>query len=229
MSKNTTRWMRLCILLAGFGFAGAAMAADISVTFEAAATGAVPAGWKIAATNGGDTPARWIVEQGAGPNGSGRIFSLVEPERTGLLARLTSSNVFNLAWLPESKVRDLDASVAIRANAGSIDQGGGLIWRAQNADNYYIARYNPLERNLRIYFVKNGSRTQLASAENLRPGTGEWFTLRIVHRGNNIEGYLNGQKVTEARDATFTDAGAVGLWTKADAQTSFDDLVVKEL
>ena len=206
-----------------------AAAADINVDFENAQAGAPPVEWTIAATNGGGTPARWAVEQDTGPAGPSQILSLVEPEGTGLLARFVSSGVFNLAWMPNTEVRDLDASVAIRANSGSIDQGGGLIWRARDAGNYYIARYNPLERNFRAYIVIGGRRATLASAEGLAVGTGEWFTMRIVHRGEVIEGYLNGQKLLEARDANFPEAGGVGFWTKADAATSFDDLVVEEL
>src|SRR5687768_3500962 len=143
------------IVVVALLWTGVAVAADLNVNFDDGQAGATPQGWRIAATNGGDRPARWAVEQGKGPKGDSKVFSLVEPEGTGPLARLTSSNVYNIAWLPDARVRDVDASVAVRANTGSIDQGGGLIWRAKDADNYYIARYNPLERNFRIYFVKD--------------------------------------------------------------------------
>ena len=206
-----------------------ALALELTQTFDDAPLGPPPVAWRIAATNGGNAPAKWAVEQGKGPKGDSKFLSLIAPEGTGLLARLTVSNVYNIAWLPDVKARDVDVSVAIRANKGDIDQGGGLIWRAKDPDNYYVARYNPLEHNFRIYFVKDAKRTQLTTAENLGPNTGDWFTLRIVQRGPLIEGYLNGKKVLEARDNTFVDAGGVGVWTKADAQTSFDDLTVKEL
>jgi hypothetical protein len=208
---------------------GAAVAADRTINFDDTQAGGLPAGWRIAATNGGDKPARWAVEQGKGPKGDSQLFSLVEPEGTGLLARVTTSGTFNIAWLPDVRARDVDIAVALRANKGDIDQGGGLIWRAKDPNNYYVARYNPLERNFRIYYVKDARRVELTSAESLPVGTGEWFTMRVVQRGATIEGYLNGQKVLEVRDATFADAGGVGLWTKADAATSFDDFVIKEL
>ena len=207
---------------------GAAVAADWTINFDDTPAGGLPAGWRIAATNGGDKPARWVVEQGKGPNGDSKFLSLVEPEGTGLLARVTTSGTFNIAWMPDVRARDVDVAVALRANKGDIDQGGGLLWRAKDPNNYYVARYNPLERNFRIYYVKDARRVELTSAENLRVGAGEWFTMRVVQRGATIEGYLNGQKVLEVRDATFADAGGVGLWTKADAATSFDDLVIKE-
>lgn len=225
-----TRFLPLTMTaIAALALSSAAAAADRTVDFDEGKAGQVPAGWQLTATHGGDKRARWIVEDAKGPKGDTKVFSLVEPEATGILARVTAANTFNIAWLPESKARDVDLSVAIRANDGDIDQGGGLIWRARDQDNYYIARYNPLERNFRIYYVKDGRRQQLSSADNLKIGTGEWFTMRVVQRGDQIEGYVNGDKLTTLRDGTFGDAGAVGLWTKADAKTSFDNLVIKEL
>jgi hypothetical protein len=179
----------------------------------------VPQGWRVGNTNGGPQPAKWAAQE----TGGRKVFSLVEPEKQ------LPGDLYNVAWMPDTKVRDVDLSVQIRANTGRQDQGGGLIWRARDSNNYYIARYNPLESNFRIYYVKDGVRRQLATVEGQRIRAGEWFTMRIVHRGDAIEGYLNNQKVLEARDTTFRDAGAVGLWTKADAATSFDDFSVKEL
>jgi hypothetical protein len=224
------KWIRRLALASALWalWAGAA-AAGFAVDFEDAGVGAPPSSWTIAATNGGERPAQWAVEEGGGPDGPGKFLSLVEPEGAGLLARFTVGGVFNLVWMPETRVRDLDASISIRANHGNIDQGGGLIWRMRDAGNYYVARYNPLERNLRLYFVRDGARVQLASAEGLPVGIGEWFTIRVVHIGAAIEVYLNGQKRLEMNDATFGDAGGIGVWTKADAATSFDDLVVNEL
>lgn len=107
--------------------------------------------------------------------------------------------------------------MALRADGGRRDQGGGLIWRAVDANNYYVARYNPKEGNFRIYRLEDGVRFELASADELTVATGEWFTLRIVHTGDVIEGYLNDRKLLDARDRRFGAAGAIGLWTKSDA------------
>jgi hypothetical protein len=120
--------------------------------------------------------------------------------------------------------RDGQLEVKMRANTGKIDQGGGLIWRARDANNYYVARYNPLEANFRLYFVKDGQRQMLADRGGLGIKTGEWFTLKIIHRGDKIEGWLNGEKLLEATDRTFPEGGGIGFWTKADAATSFADL-----
>lgn len=201
------------------GLAPVALGADLAVTFDDAAMGRVPEGWRVANTNGGREPATWVV----GDVGGRKAFSLVEPERA------LPGDLYNVALMPDVQARDVDVSVQVRANAGRVDQGGGLLWRAQDARNYYVAHYNPLERNLRVYYVKDGARRQLATAERLEVGSGAWFTLRVVHRGDSIEAYLNGEKRIEVRDGTFRNAGAVGLWTKADAATSFDDLFVKDL
>jgi hypothetical protein len=133
--------------------------------------------------------------------------------------------VFNVL-LADGAGRDVELSVALRAQQGEIDQGGGLVWRAQDGASYYIARWNPLESNVRAYKVVAGKRQQLASADvELDPRA--WHTLAVRMRGELIECELDGRQLLEARDATFAGAGRVGLWTKADARTLFDDLVLK--
>ena len=112
----------------------------------------------------------------------------------------------------------------MRAVAGEVDRGGGLIWRARDAKNYYIARYNPLEDNFRVYKVQDGKRTQFQSAKV--PGDEAWHTLRVTMAGPRITCRLDGKTLLEVEDATLPDAGMIGLWSKADAQSYFDDLTV---
>ncbi len=135
--------------------------------------------------------------------------------------------VFNLVLAKGTSYRDVDLSVRLRSVAGRIDQGGGLVWRARDAGNYYIARYNPLEDNLRLYTVVDGRRQMIESA-TVRIDHDAWHTLRIAMRGDQIECFLDGTKYLDRQDGTFSDAGQIGLWTKADAQTHFDDLSVRE-
>ena len=87
---------------------------------------------------------------------------------------------------------DVDLSVAFKAVAGKLDQGGGLVWRYKDANNYYIARMNPLEDNYRVYKVVAGKRTQLGSVDVKIP-SGEWHTLRVVHKADHIQCYLDGK------------------------------------
>ncbi len=133
--------------------------------------------------------------------------------------------VFNVALVEGTSYKDLDLSVKLRAVAGEVDRGGGVVWRAKDARNYYIARYNPLEDNFRVYKVQAGKRTQFASAKI--PGDEKWHTLRVTMAGNQITCYLDGQKHLAAEDSTFPEAGMIGLWSKADAQSYFDDLTVR--
>jgi hypothetical protein len=103
------------------------------------------------------------------------------------------------------------------------------MWRYQDANNYYIARMNPLEENYRLYKVIDGKRIQLASAEEIVTKDNAWHRLSIRHVGKKIECFLDGKKVLEAENEQIAQAGKVGLWTKADAHTYFDELTVREL
>jgi hypothetical protein len=145
------------------------------------------------------------------------------PQVLAQLAR-SSADTFNLALVAGSSYRDVDISVKMRAIAGNVEQGGGIAWRAKDARNYYVARYNPLEGNFRLYKVMNYGRVELASTDIMNvPG---WHTIRVVMAGDHILCYYDGTKYLEVRDTTFREAGQVGLWTRGDAQTYFDDLTV---
>ena len=98
------------------------------------------------------------------------------------------------------------------------------MWRAKDAKNYYVARYNPLEDNYRLYHVVNGQRSELKSAD-IR-SYARMADTACYHDGDHIECYYDGKKYLDAKDSTFKEAGKIGLWTKADAQTHFDDLTV---
>ena len=100
--------------------------------------------------------------------------------------------------------------------------GGGLIWRAQDAQNYYITRANPLEQNIRLYRVVKGVRYKLANYDHII-SVDAWHTFRVVARGNHFQIIFDGQTVFDVQDETF-QSGQIGLWTKADAVTYFDDL-----
>lgn len=151
------------------------------------------------------------------------------PSKGQVLAQVAKSSgpTFNVALIQESSYQDLDISVRMKAIAGAVDQGGGLVWRAKDKGNYYIARYNPLEDNFRVYKVVEGKRTQLGNADiDSSPG---WHAIRITMKGDGIECSFDGEKALDVKDSTFKGAGKIGLWTKADAQTHFDDLAASTL
>jgi hypothetical protein len=132
--------------------------------------------------------------------------------------------VFNITLAGDTNATDVDLSVRMKAVAGETDQGGGLVWRARDARNYYLARYNPLEDNFRLYKVVAGKRTLIKNADIAH--TDGWHTLRVTMTGDRIACYYDGKKYLEAEDTTFPGAGKIGLWSKADAQSQFDDLTL---
>lgn len=184
--------------------------------------GQLPAGWKVSATNPEGPLAHWSV---------GVDASAPMPESILSIDRIqdTSTSVFNLNWTNLVVFQDGDMSVRMRANSGKEDQGGGMIWRVLDENNYYIARYNPLEKNFRLYYVEDGLRNKLASAENLTAKSGAWVQIKIKHKGQRIQGWFNNTLAWEVVDAHLSKSGGVGLWTKADAASSFADLQVNTM
>lgn len=137
-------------------------------------------------------------------------------------AAKNADEVFNVALIDGLAMQDVDLSVRFKAIAGEFDRGGGLVWRAKDKSNYYICRHNPIENNLRLYHVVAGKRTLLDSRDVAY--VGGWHTVRVTMRGEHIECFYDGKKYLDEDDAAFADAGRIGLWSKADAQTYFDDL-----
>jgi len=135
---------------------------------------------------------------------------------------MNSNPTFNITLVIDTNAKDVDLSVKMKAIDGKIDQGGGLVWRAQDDKNYYLARYNPLEDNYRLYKVISGKRTLLQNADITH--SDGWHTLRITMSGDSITCYYDGKKHLEHNDDALPKAGMIGLWTKADAQSHFDAL-----
>ncbi len=187
--------------------------------FDDAAPGALPASWSaIEMTT--RSPATWQVMPDASAPSGGSVFALTKTDNY--------DGTFNLAIAEGTSFGDLDLCVKVKAVRGEEDQGGGPIWRCRDAGNYYISRFNPLESNFRVYVVADGRRRQLDSAK-MELSAHRWYELRIRMIGNEITCWLDGKELLHATDDTFAEAGMIGLWTKADAVTSFDDLVVSEI
>jgi hypothetical protein len=185
--------------------------------FGKADVGKVPAGWKAAQTNEGKGSIWKVVEDSTAPSKGGLVLAQTAQ---------SPSAVFNLCVATTTSYQDVEVSVAFKAVRGKRDQGGGLVWRYQDANNYYVARMNPLEDNYRVYKVVDGKRIQLGTKEDLTVRAGEWRTLKVKMVGDHIECFLDGKKLLDVRDKAIPKAGQVGLWTKADAQTYFDSFVV---
>lgn len=189
-------------------------------SFDRDTVGRPPASWRIAQTNPGKAPAAWQVV--ADPDA---------PSKPNVLALTRTENVkhtYNLAIADKTSFKNLDLTVSVKGVSGREDQGGGPIWRCIDENNYYICRINPLETNFRVYKVINGKRTQLQTVE-VATQHRQWHTLRVVMIGHHVTCYLDGRKMLEARDTDLPNSGKVGLWTKADAASCFDDLMVSEV
>ena len=191
------------------------------VDFEQDAVGQPPKGFAFGHTKKVGTPGRWLVQQ----DGRGKFLAQLDADRT--------RSRFPVAVISDVSAADVDLSVRFRPVSGRVDQAAGLVWRYQNEDNYYIVRANALEDNVVLYTVQNGERTDLpVKGEGRTYGkpaevpAGQWSTLRVVATGPRFEVHLNGRKLYEVEDTTFTQAGRVGVWTKADSITHFDDIAV---
>ncbi len=141
----------------------------------------------------------------------------------GLVQRAVE-NAFNVIVAPGGSYRDVDISVRFKPISGREDTSGGIVFRFSEG-RYYVIRANALENNFRLYNYDRG-RHQLATARVRPPTLGQWHTLRVVAVGDQIQGWLDGQLLINHRDSRFR-SGQVGLWTKADSITAFDDLTVR--
>jgi hypothetical protein len=135
---------------------------------------------------------------------------------------------FNICINNKLKYQNLQIEVRIKPMEGVEDQGGGLVWRYHDAKNYYLARANPLDNNLKVYKVVKGIRKEIKSVK-LKMKAGEWYTLKVAMIGYTLNCYLNDQKLLSATDTTFPNAGQVGFWSRSDAISLFDDLKIKDL
>jgi hypothetical protein len=184
--------------------------------FDKESVGKLPKGFSNQVTGKGG-PGCWEV-----------IEDKTAPTPPYVLAQTSSENFgyhFNLVAIEDTDYSNLELEVKFKAVSGEEDQGGGPIWRYQDSDNYYIARANPLENNFRVYKVVNGKRKQLSSAK-LKITSGEWHIIRIINEDDKIQCYYDAKLYLEVSDNTFKN-GKIGLWTKADAVTYFDDLEVE--
>lgn len=135
---------------------------------------------------------------------------------------------FPIAVEDSLSFRDVSVSVRCKPMSGRVDQACGIVWRYRDENNYYLARANALENNVNFYYIQDGRRREVeGSRTTVRTGT--WHQLRADMRGDHVEIYFDGRKVIDARDSRFAMPGRVGLWTKADSRTLFDDLMASPL
>jgi 3-keto-disaccharide hydrolase len=209
--------MKTLAILTVFAVATIVAAAEpIKRDFESDALGAAPAGFELARTGNG-AEGKWVVriEKGGDKN-----HVLVQESADPTDYR------FPVATLKEAALKDVVLSVRARPLSGQVDQGFGLVWRYQDANNYYIARCNADEDNCTIYHTVKGSRRAFLN-QSVKVAKNTWHTLKVEAAGNHFVVTYDGSKILDAKDETFKDAGRVGLWTKADSVIEFDDFTVE--
>ncbi len=185
-----------------------ALPAAETLNFDDMKSSAPPLGWM--ATQTGSGRANWSVEK----DGSA-------PSKPNVLKQ-SGQATFPVCFKNNTSIKDGFVEVKFKPIAGKEDQAGGVIWRLQDANNYYIARANALENNVTIYHTIKGKRTEKKRA-NMKVASGQWHTLRVDFSGNHFTVTFDGSKAIEWDDDTFRNAGKVGVWTKADSVTEFDD------
>src|SRR5438876_12076518 len=185
-----------------------ALAAAEPVNFDDMKAGVPPPGWTAAQTGSGT--AKWTIEKDDSA-----------PSKPNVLKQ-SGQATFPVCFKNGTNIKDGFVEVKFKPVAGKEDQAGGVIWRVQDANNYYISRANALEDNVTIYHTINGKRVAFKNI-NTKVTSGVWHTLRVDFTGNKFTVTFDGNKVIEATDQSFPNAGKVGLWTKADSVTLFDD------
>src|SRR5881296_656284 len=187
-----------------------------TVNFDTAEVGKPPTGWTATKTGKGE--AKWTIEKDD-----------TAPSKPNVLKQ-SGQATFPVCIKDDTSLKDGFVEVKFKPVSGREDQAGGVIWRAKDSNNYYIARANALEGNVVLYKTVNGKRSPLDIVG--RKGgygvkepvaSGQWHTLRVEFAGNHFKLTFDGKHLFDVEDTTFTEAGKVGMWTKADSVTLFDD------
>jgi hypothetical protein len=179
-----------------------------TINFDDLKSGAPPSGWTATQTGKGD--AKWEV-----------VADDSAPSKPNVLKQ-SGVATYPICIKDDTRLKDGFVEVKFKAVSGSEDQAGGVIWRCKDADNYYIARANALEDNVTIYHTVNGRRVEKKRI-NTKVASNQWHTFRVDFKDNYFVVGFDGKKAFGWKDDTFKDAGKVGLWTKADSTTLFDD------
>jgi hypothetical protein len=178
------------------------------IAFDTDKPGSLPAGWTAGVTGHG-VP-KWAVEaDGSAPSAPNVL-------------KQSGSGTFPWCVMNGVSLADGFVEVRFKAISGREDQAGGVVWRWKDGDNYYVARANALENNVSLYYTERGSRKTIRYVDAPVPGN-VWHRLRVEFQGRRIKVLLDGKPYIEIEDGHIAGPGAVGVWTKADSVTAFDD------
>src|SRR5450631_1989041 len=218
MRRSYARW---AIIAATFFLLEVNDMSNHAVSFEGIQTGVAPAGWTATLTGTGDP--KWTVESDA-----------TAPSKSNVLKQ-SGRATYPLILKNDTSIKDGFVEMKFKAIAGSQDRAAGLVWRAKDANNYYVVRANALEDNVVLYKTVNGVRSPLdivgrkgGYGTDVKVPANTWHSLRVDFKASRFRVSFNGKPLFEVEDSTFTDAGKVGLWTKADSVTLFDQITYGE-
>jgi len=179
-----------------------------TVNFDQDKTGALPAGWKSGVTGRGSP--KWTVERDD-----------TAPTPPNVLKQ-SGNGTFPWCVKSDTCIENGSLEVKFKPISGSEDAAGGLVWRWKDGDNYYVARANALEDNVSLYYTQNGRRNTIKYV-NAPVGKNQWHTLKVEFVAKSVRVALDGKVYIEVEDDRISGSGAVGVWTKADSVTAFDD------
>jgi hypothetical protein len=212
---------RRAVIAAILFFIGVSAMSNHAISFESTQTGAAPEGWTSTLTGSGDP--KWTVESDA-----------TAPSKSKVIKQ-SGRATYPLLLKNDSSVKDGFVEVKFKAISGSQDRAAGVVWRAKDANNYYVARANALEDNVVLYKTVKGVRSPLdivgrkgGYGTDVKVPAGTWHSLRADFSGPRFRVSFNGKQLFEVENSTFADAGKVGLWTKADSVTLFDQIAYGE-
>jgi len=209
--------------LVSFGLMGVP---PLVINFDKATPGSTPPGWSCVTNQGG--PSRWeIVKDSTAPT---------PPYVLAQVPATADNNRFPVAILDNPVFPNGEVSVRLKPVAGKEEQAGGLVWRYRGPDDYYVVRANALENNVALYRVQNGTWTVLRPKGAFSNGwavkhhvpVNTWSILKVTFRGPVFSVYFNHRRIFQVEDKSYQGAGKVGLWTKADSVTYFDDFRVSQ-
>lgn len=197
-----------CLILA---ILGAVMSAGVladTVSFDGETVGRLPAGWVSGVTGKGNP--KWAIA--------------ADPSAPGNSKVLIQSGEGTFPWCVKRDVQLTDGYVEVKFKplSGREDQAGGVMWRWKDGDNYYVARANALEDNVSLYRTEGATRNTIKYVD-APVAKSRWHTLRVEFAGTRIQVYLNGKRYIDQEDSHISGPGAVGVWTKADSVTAFDE------
>jgi hypothetical protein len=212
---------RWTIIAAGLFLLEVTNMSSHAVSFESAGIGVAPEGWTVTLTGSGNP--NWTVEN-----------DQTAPSKSKVLKQ-SGRATYPLLLKGDTNIKDGFIEIKFKAIAGSEDRAAGIVWRARDANNYYVTRANALEDNVVLYKTVSGVRSAL-DIVGRKGGYGisapvpadTWHSLRVDFKGSIFKVSFNGKQVFEVEDSTFTDAGKIGLWTKADSVTLFDEITYGE-